>query len=97
VRLYIAVQATTLTDRFALEALARVRSRSCIIDGEARWCSAMPASSDSKASCANARAPYRSGRSPDWLKIKNPDGPTVKREATKGDWDDSRPSACRSS
>ena len=63
-----------LTDRFPLEALARLRSRSGIIDGEARWCSAMPASSDSKASCPNARAPYRSGRSPDWLKIKSPDG-----------------------
>jgi ATP-dependent DNA ligase len=25
--------------------------------------------------------PYRSGRSPDWLKMKNPDAPAVKREA----------------
>jgi bifunctional non-homologous end joining protein LigD len=24
---------------------------------------------------------YRSGRSPDWLKFKNPDAPVVKREA----------------
>jgi len=24
---------------------------------------------------------YRSGRSPDWLKMKNADAPTVKREA----------------
>jgi bifunctional non-homologous end joining protein LigD len=24
---------------------------------------------------------YRSGRSPDWLKMKNPDAPAVKREA----------------
>jgi hypothetical protein len=24
---------------------------------------------------------YRSGRSPDWLKFKNPEAPTVKREA----------------
>ena len=24
---------------------------------------------------------YRSGRSPDWLKFKNPDAPAVKREA----------------
>jgi ATP-dependent DNA ligase len=28
---------------------------------------------------------YRSGRSPDWLKFKNPDAPAVKREAEK-DW-----------
>jgi bifunctional non-homologous end joining protein LigD len=28
---------------------------------------------------------YRSGRSPDWLKIKNPDAPAVKREADE-DW-----------
>jgi bifunctional non-homologous end joining protein LigD len=24
--------------------------------------------------------PYRSGRSPDWLKIKNPDAPAASRE-----------------
>jgi hypothetical protein len=30
-------------------------------------------------------APYRSGRSPDWLKMKNPEAPAVKREA-KEDW-----------
>jgi ATP-dependent DNA ligase len=28
---------------------------------------------------------YRSGRSPDWLKFKNPAGPAVKREAEE-DW-----------
>ena len=28
---------------------------------------------------------YRSGRSPDWLKSKNPDAPAVKREAEE-DW-----------
>jgi len=27
---------------------------------------------------------YRSGRSPDWLKMKNPDAPAVKREAEEG-------------
>jgi hypothetical protein len=26
-------------------------------------------------------SPYRSGRSPDWLKMKNPDAPAVNREA----------------
>jgi bifunctional non-homologous end joining protein LigD len=29
---------------------------------------------------------YRSGRSPDWLKMKNPAAPAVKREAEE-DWD----------
>jgi bifunctional non-homologous end joining protein LigD len=29
-------------------------------------------------------SPYRSGRSPDWLKMKNPNAPAVKREAKKG-------------
>ena len=28
---------------------------------------------------------YRSGRSPDWLKFKNPQAPAVKREAEE-DW-----------
>jgi ATP-dependent DNA ligase len=26
-------------------------------------------------------SPYRSGRFPDWLKVKNPNAPAVKREA----------------
>jgi bifunctional non-homologous end joining protein LigD len=30
-------------------------------------------------------SPYRSGRSPDWLKFKNPAAPAVKREAEE-DW-----------
>jgi len=30
-------------------------------------------------------SPYRSGRSPDWLKMKNPAAPAVKREA-EVDW-----------
>jgi bifunctional non-homologous end joining protein LigD len=53
-----------LTDRFPLivEALARLRSRSCIKDSR-----------------------YRSGRSPDWIKSKNPNAPAVKREAEE-DW-----------
>jgi bifunctional non-homologous end joining protein LigD len=33
-------------------------------------------------------SPYRSGRSPDWRKMKNPDAPAVKREAEE-DWDGS--------
>ena len=30
-------------------------------------------------------SPYRSGRSPHWLKVKNPKAPAVKREAEE-DW-----------
>jgi bifunctional non-homologous end joining protein LigD len=30
-------------------------------------------------------SPYRAGRSPDWLKMKNPDAPAVRREAEE-DW-----------
>jgi hypothetical protein len=30
-------------------------------------------------------SPYRSGRSPQWLKVKNPKAPAVKREAEE-DW-----------
>ena len=30
-------------------------------------------------------SPYRSGRSPDWLKFKNPEAPAVRREAEE-DW-----------
>jgi hypothetical protein len=42
---------------------------------------ATPASSDSKASSRSAEISiYRSGRSPDWLKMKNADAPAVKRE-----------------
>jgi bifunctional non-homologous end joining protein LigD len=32
---------------------------------------------------------YRSGRSPDWLKFKNPEAPAVRREAEE-DWNRSR-------
>jgi len=145
-----------LTDRFPqiVEALARLRSRSCIIDGEAVCCDEdgvpnfnriryrrhdarvflyafdlIELNADDlrrdplevrKATLASVLAkaapglrlnehlehedgevvfrhvcklglegivskrkgsPYRSGRSPDWLKMKNPDAPAVKREA----------------
>jgi hypothetical protein len=40
----------------------------------------------SKALCSKRKnLPYRSGRSPDWLKMKNVDAPAVKREAEE-DW-----------
>jgi hypothetical protein len=32
------------------------------------------------------RSTYRFGRSPDWLKFKNPEAPAVKREAEE-DWE----------
>ena len=34
-------------------------------------------------------SPYRSGRSPDWLKMKNPAAPALKREAEE-DWGSGR-------
>ena len=34
---------------------------------------------------STANSPYRSGRSPDWLKFKNPAAPAVRREAEE-DW-----------
>jgi hypothetical protein len=37
--------------------------------------------------CGVRTSPYRSGRSPDWLKMKNVDAPAVKREAEEDcDW-----------
>ena len=59
VRLY-SRHGNDLTRRFPLivETLARLRSRSCIIDGD---------------------SVYRSGRSPDWLKMKNANAPAMKR------------------
>ena len=36
-------------------------------------------------------SPYRSGRSRDWLKMKNPNAPAVKREAEE-DWGPAQPS-----
>jgi ATP-dependent DNA ligase len=51
-----------LTDRFPLivEALGRLRARSCILDGEA------------VAFLKRRDLPYRSGRCRAWVKIKNP-------------------------
>jgi bifunctional non-homologous end joining protein LigD len=97
-----------LTDRFSLivEALARLRSRSCIIDGEVVACKARVGIrfnehlefDDGEAVFNHAcrmglegivskrkDSPYRSGRSPDWLKMKNPACDAVKREAEE-DW-----------
>jgi bifunctional non-homologous end joining protein LigD len=31
-------------------------------------------------------SPYRSGRTPDWLKSKNPASPAAKRDAEEFDW-----------
>src|SRR6266542_3173899 len=47
----------------------------------ARPCFGTPASWASKAFVSKRRdSAYRSGRSPDWLKMKNSDAPAVKRE-----------------
>jgi ATP-dependent DNA ligase len=88
-----------------VEALERLCSRSCIIDGEAVACDDNGVSSfdlirDHRANGSvflyafdlieldgddlrrdPLESAYRSGRSPDWLKIKNPDCSAVKREA----------------
>ena len=34
-----------------------------------------------KLGCEGVGSPYRSGRSPHWVKVKNPKAPAVKREA----------------
>jgi ATP-dependent DNA ligase len=48
-------------------------------DGETVF--AMPASLTSKGIVSKRKdSAYRSGRSPDWLKMKNSDAPAVKRE-----------------
>jgi ATP-dependent DNA ligase len=50
----------------------------------------MPASSAWKVFVSKRKnSVYRSGRSADWLKMKNSDAPAVKREA-KEDWDRKR-------
>jgi len=92
-----------LTHRFPLivETLARLRSRSCIIDGEAVACDDNGVASfdlirhhrHNDRAFAHAckmglegivskrkDSMYRSGRSPDWLKMKNPVAPAVRRE-----------------
>jgi bifunctional non-homologous end joining protein LigD len=93
-----------------VEALARLRSRSCIIDGEAVACDdnglasfdriryrrydASVSSTPSTYACKmglegivskRKGSAYRSGRSPDWLKMKNPNAAAVTREAEE-DW-----------
>jgi hypothetical protein len=40
---------------------------------------------DRRPACSQARTLQRSGRLPDWFKMKNPDTPVVKREAEE-DW-----------
>jgi ATP-dependent DNA ligase len=48
--------------------------------------SAMPASLDLEGIVSKRKdSLYRSGRSPDWLKMKNSNAPAVKREAEE-DW-----------
>ena len=50
------------------------------------WCSAMPARWGQRGLCPKRLGSrYRSGRSPDWVKFKNPEAPVVRREAEE-DW-----------
>jgi ATP-dependent DNA ligase len=93
VRLYSRL-GNDLTYRFPLivETLARLRSRSCIIDGEAVVCDDNGVASfdlirHQRANDSSKRkdSMYRSGRSPDWLKMKNPACAAVTREAEE-DW-----------
>jgi ATP-dependent DNA ligase len=52
----------------------------------AGWCSTIPPSSACEGIVSKRLGSrYRSGRSPDWLKFKNPEAPAVKREAEE-DW-----------
>ena len=52
----------------------------------------MPARWGWRASCQSGWARgYRSGRSPDWLKFKNPEAPAVKREAEEEWGKDKKP------
>jgi hypothetical protein len=59
-----------------------------IIDGSYGTPSPPPSKYDSK-----LVVKYRSGRSPDWVKNKNPDAPAVKREAEEewGRWSAAKP------
>jgi ATP-dependent DNA ligase len=63
-----------LIDRFPLIVQSMARLPACTIDGEAVACD------------DNGRdSPYVSGRSPYWLKVKNPASEAVRREAEE-DW-----------
>ena len=74
-------------DPFALLEQARREGRhsdtpSLLFGGCQRWVDAIHhVTLEGKRLCSR----YRSGRSPDWLKFKNPDAPAVKREAEE-DW-----------
>jgi ATP-dependent DNA ligase len=70
-----------------------LRARSFLIDGEAVAC-VLPVDVVFHHACKlgfegivskRVGSPYRSGRSRDWLKMKNPNAPAVKREAEE-DW-----------
>jgi ATP-dependent DNA ligase len=48
------------------------------------WCSATPARWPVEGIVSKRLGSrYRSGRSPDWLKFKNPEAPAVRREAER--------------
>ena len=67
-------------------ALIRRSSLTSITRATAPSSSNTPASSAVRASCrSGCGSPYRSGRTPHWVKVKNPKAPAVTREAEE-DW-----------
>jgi ATP-dependent DNA ligase len=75
------------TGRFPLiaQAAGALRARSFLIDGEAVACDGDGLPVFDRLRYRRLGSPYRSGRSRDWLKMKNRNAPAVKREAEE-DW-----------
>jgi bifunctional non-homologous end joining protein LigD len=80
----LAVRKATLASLLA-RAAPGLRFNEHLNEQDGRLCSPMPVSSGSKVSCRSRNSPYRSRRSPDWIKSKNPHAPAVRREAEE-DW-----------
>ena len=82
----LVVRKATLTSVLAKAAPSASGSTSIWNSMTVRPCSTTPAGWGWKASCRSGRnSAYRSGRSPDWLKMKNPACEAVRREAEE-DW-----------
>jgi bifunctional non-homologous end joining protein LigD len=69
---------------FIAMAVGKLPVRSCLIDGEAVYRAACQLGCEGIVS-KRLGSTYRRGRSPLWLKVKNPSAPAVKREAEE-DW-----------